>query len=165
MPLISFLNWCNPIHSLACFARRAAVKGRAARRAKHARLGISHSVPGLVHWLILTRPLFHSLTHSLVHPGLFIDAFIDAPWFVHSFIHSFIHSFVHGSIPCLIPCSRFHSPLIHPLILVYCFTLSSRWEPDLTHLITYVISLITYVIMWFGAWLNHSNDLTIIMVR
>ena len=39
MPLISFLNWCNPIHSLACFARRAAVEERAARRTKHARPG------------------------------------------------------------------------------------------------------------------------------
>ena len=37
--IISVLNWCNPIHSLACFARRATVEGRAARRTKHARLG------------------------------------------------------------------------------------------------------------------------------
>ena len=32
-------DWCSQIHSLACFARRAAVEGRAARRTKHARLG------------------------------------------------------------------------------------------------------------------------------
>ena len=41
MTCLSFLNWCNPIHSLECFARRAAVEGRVARRAKHARLGSS----------------------------------------------------------------------------------------------------------------------------
>ena len=35
---IFFLNWCNPIHSLACFARRATVEGRVTRRAKHATL-------------------------------------------------------------------------------------------------------------------------------
>ena len=91
-PDLFFLNWCNPIHSLACFARRAAVEGRVARRAKHARLrsslhlesfmecrtflDASWLVHGFIHWstrwFILTRLLFHSLTHSLVHIGFFI---------------------------------------------------------------------------------------------
>ena len=106
MPLISFLNWCNPIHSLACFARRAAVEERAARRTKHARLGSC----------ILNRSW--NVEHSSMHLDSFMDSLIDSSWLFYwviplvdsSWLISFIGSYQLIHIDSSI--ESFHS-LIH----------------------------------------------------